>query len=306
MVDVYVNSQMADDERRERLYSGDLFIQPATEASLELVALAKDLLVEAFSPHEPQMAQYHLPAEDYAAILAEMKPAFIHHDKCKELLPKILKDAGCDQADTYFDVPRLRTSTSDGYLTTGIAYAFHPHRDTWYSAPHCQLNWWLPVFDIEAGNCMAFYPRYFDEAVKNGSKGYDYYRWNRDSRGQAATQIGKDTRVQPKPEEQIDLSGELKLLPAVGEMIVFSGAHMHASVPNETGRTRISIDFRTVNRRDVQAMRGARNVDSECTGTNLRDFLRCASLERLDEDLVAEYDTTDVPADAIKVYGPGA
>jgi hypothetical protein len=40
-----------------------------------------------------------------------------------------------------FDMPRLRSSTSDNYLTTGIAYEWHPHRDTWYSAPQCQINW---------------------------------------------------------------------------------------------------------------------------------------------------------------------
>ena len=34
----------------------------------------------------------------------------------------------------------LRTSTSDDYLTSGISYSFHPHRDTWYSAPFSQLR----------------------------------------------------------------------------------------------------------------------------------------------------------------------
>jgi hypothetical protein len=29
----------------------------------------------------------------------------------------------------------MRSATAHEYLTTGIAYAFHPHRDTWYSAP---------------------------------------------------------------------------------------------------------------------------------------------------------------------------
>ena len=43
-----------------------------------------------------------------------------------------------------------------------------------------------------------------------------------------------------------------------GELLCFSGAHLHASRPNRTGRTRISIDLRTV---DVMDGQGAPNVD---------------------------------------------
>ena len=67
---------------------------------------------------------------------------------------------------TYFDGPRMRTATSDGYLTSGIAYAFHPHRDTWYSAPFCQINWWIPIYDIEPVNALAFHPRYWSHPAQ--------------------------------------------------------------------------------------------------------------------------------------------
>ena len=117
------------------VYDGDVFVISPTTHSLELCQLAEDLLAEAFAPHDPEIAQDHYSIEQYAGILAEVKPAFIHHPRCKELIPEILGAAGCDPTKSYFDVPRLRTSTAKGFLTTGIAYAFHPHRDTWYSAP---------------------------------------------------------------------------------------------------------------------------------------------------------------------------
>jgi len=72
----------------------------------------------------------------------------------------------------------MRTSTAQGYLTTGIAYAFHPHRDTWYSAPFYQLNWWLPIYPITADNGLAFHPRYWYTPVKNGSGVYNCAEWN--------------------------------------------------------------------------------------------------------------------------------
>ena len=99
----------------------------------------------------------------------------------------------------------MRSSTSDNYLTSGIAYAFHPHRDTWYSAPQCQLNWWLPIYAVESDNVMAFHPRYWTDPVKNSSRDYNYYQWNATSRKEASKHVKKDTRKQPKPEEPMEL-----------------------------------------------------------------------------------------------------
>jgi hypothetical protein len=65
---------------------------------------------------------------------------------------------------------------------------------------------------------------------------------------------------------------------------------MHSSVPNTSGVTRFSIDYRAVNLDDVVEKRGAPNIDSSCTGTVMRDFLRCSDLSRLPEEAVALYD----------------
>ena len=153
-----------------------------------------------------------------------------------------------------------------------------------------QINWWLPVFDVTPDNVVAFHPAYFSQGIVNGSGNYNYYKWNRDSRAQAASQIGTDTRVQPKPEEEIDLDPQIRPVPPVGGAMVFSGAQLHSSVPNTSGRTRISVDFRTVHRLDVETGRGAANVDSHCTGTTMRDYLRVSDLERLPASTIAPYD----------------
>jgi hypothetical protein len=287
---VIVGSSLSDDERRDRLYAGDLFVQYASPAIASFVDFTRQLVEEAFDPYDPELAQYEMDVESYAAVLARLKPNFIHHPESKTHLRAILTEQGCDPELTYFDVPRLRTSTSDSYLTTGLAYAFHPHRDTWYSAPMMQVNWWLPIYDVSPENVVAFHPHYFTAAVKNGSERYNYYEWNRDSRAAAAQQIGKDTRPQPKPEEEIELDPQIRPVPPVGGVMIFSGAQLHSSVPNTSGRTRISIDFRTVQRTDVENGRGAANVDSKCTGTTMRDYLRVSDLERLPADAIAKYD----------------
>jgi hypothetical protein len=282
---VFTNSALSDDERRAQLFAGQVFVYSATEAATELVALARELTEAAFGPLDPRTAQFDLPVEQFAALLAELKPTFIHHPRCKELLPRVLAELGVDTGLTYFDVPRLRTSTSHDYLTSGISYAFHPHRDCWYSAPFQQLNYWIPIYPVVPENVMAFHPAYFDAPVRNGSARYDYAEWQRTSRTTAATHVRTDTREQPRPEQAIELEPQVRVVPEPGGILIFSGAQLHSTVPNTSGRTRFSIDFRTVHLDDVRTGRGAPNVDAECTGTTLRDFVRADDLAPMPEEL---------------------
>lgn len=286
---ITLDGALSDEARRARIYAGEILIHPPTASSLELCALARTMLEEAFGTKDTEHAQFHMPAAEYARVLGELKPRFIHHPRSKQFIRGILAELRCDEHETYFDVPRLRSATSDNYLTTGIAYAFHPHRDTWYSAPMCQINWWIPVYEIESRNAMAFHPRYWDNPLPNSSAGYDYQRWIAMSRFNAAQHVGTDTREQPKALVPVEAEPDLRLLPPVGGIILFSAAQLHSTVPNTSSRTRFSIDFRTVNVADARAKRGAANCDSVCTGTAMPDFLRASDLEHVPADIVAQY-----------------
>lgn len=289
MTSVFFDQRLDDAQRREALYNGDLFVYSAVPASLELVALARDMLEQAFAPHDPRTVDRHVDIEECARILAKLKPAFIHHPACKTLLPRIIEALGGDADKVHFDVPRMRSAYPQTYLTSGIAYAFHPHRDTWYSAPMCQINWWLPIYDITPDNCMSFHPRYFTQPVRNNSDIYNYYEWNRTNRAAAAQHVRSDTREQPRLQQDIDRQ-ELRIVCPPGGMILFSGAHLHETVPNTSGAARYSIDFRSVHLDDVLAQHGAANIDSRSTGTTMRDYLRCSDLRRLPETAISDYD----------------
>jgi hypothetical protein len=288
---VYLDPAFEDARRRTELFDGQIFLFTPRPAAMALVEHARSMVEEGFGGLDPETAQDHMSVEEYAQLLADLKPKFIHHPRSKELIAALMADLGCNPERTYFDVPRLRTSTSGGYLTTGIAYAFHPHRDCWYSAPFSQQNWWMPVYDVSRDNVVAFHPHYWTHPVRNGSRDYNYAEWNRVSRYNAAQQIGEDTRKQPKAEEELELDPQIRPVMPPGGLMLFSGAQLHSSVPNTSGRTRISIDFRTVNIDDVKSGAGAPNIDAECTGTTLGDFLRCSDLEHLPEELIARYDT---------------
>jgi hypothetical protein len=289
MPTVYLDAAHSDEARRHRLYGGDLYAFSPSPSAQKLAELAQELSEAAFAPFDPQVAQDSMPPERYAEILAELKPRFIHHPLAKELIAGMLSGAGADIERTYFDVPRLRTMAHSQYMNAGLALQFHSHRDTWFSAPQQQLNWWLPVYPIESENSMAFHPQYFDRAIRNTSSGYDYDEWNRTGRQLAAKLVKKETRKQPQAEEQLELTPDVRVVTPPGGVIVFSAAQLHTTVPNTTTRTRFSIDFRTVNLDDLLEGVGAPNVDSACTGTTLRDFLRASDLAPLPEDVIEEY-----------------
>jgi hypothetical protein len=290
-MNIFVDSKMSDYTRRRELYQGSIFVHTPCPSAVKLCQLAQNMIQEAFGPGDPLRVQETLPVEKCVQILAELKPRFIHHPQSKEFIQGMLAELGCDLEKTYFDVPRMRTAFPGDYLKSGIAYAFHPHRDTWYSAPFCQINWWMPIYEINSENCMAIHPQYWDRPVRNGSAHYNYDAWNKESRQSAAQHITKDTRVQPKPEEPMELDPQVRPVCDIGGAYQFSAAQMHSTVPNTSGLTRYSIDFRTVHIEDALGRVGAPNIDSACTGTNLRDFLHGSDLRPMPEEAVAMYDT---------------
>jgi hypothetical protein len=303
---IFYDLNVPDQVRRQQLYEGQLHVYSARPSVRAFVDFARSMIEDAFGGLDPRAAQNSMEVARYAELLGKLKPSFIHHSESKRHLKSILEEFGCDPAKTYFDVPRLRSSTSDNYLTTGIAFAWHPHRDTWYSAPACQINWWLPIYDIESNNAMAFHPRYWTQPVNNSSGEYNYYIWNKLYRGEnVAKLIGSDPRPLPRATEPLELDPQIRLICPVGAVILFSAAQMHSSVPNTSGLTRFSIDFRTVHLDDALERRGAPNLDSACTGTVMRDFLRCEDFSRMPEEVIALYDDgSEANGDLVYVARP--
>lgn len=302
MTSVFFDAAFDEETRRQQLYQGNLFTYSPRASTRALIDFARDMIEQAFAPRNPQTAQFEMSVEEFAAVLSELKPRFIHHPRSKELLREIMSEFGCDLSRTYFDVPKMRSMASGEYLKAGIALPFDLHRDSWFASPLCQQNWWIPIYPIGPDDSMAFHPHYWSKSVRNGSAEYNQYEWNRVARKTAAQQTRVETRKIPRPEEPVDVEPQIRLLPQPGGVIMFSGAQMHSTVPNTAGRTRFSIDFRTVNLDDVINMRGAPNVDSAPTGTTLWELMRADDYSRIDESIIRQYDPN--PPETGRVYEP--
>lgn len=292
-----------DAERRRQIYAGRVMLFTACDTGLKIVTHTRGMLEGAFAGVDPCLAQYAMPVEEFAAILTQLKPQFIHHRVSWRAIADMLIEIGCDPEQTYLDVPRLRISTSDGYLTSGVAYAHHPHRDTWWSSPLQQVNWWMPIYEFTSESGMTFHPKYWSRGVVNDSSLFDYYDWNTNQRKNAAQHVKSDTRWQPHALEELELQPEVRLVFRPGGAMAFSGAQLHSTVANTSGRTRYSVDFRTVDIADVVEGRGAPNVDSAPSGTSLRDFMRISDGARVSDDVASRFDTRVVDRSAM-VFQP--
>lgn len=299
---VSTETNLTDDERRRRLYDGEVFCIPPRDTVKAFTQFAFGMITQAFDGHDPLTAHNELAVDEYVEILATLKPRFTHHYKSKQLLRDILLDMGADPSKTYFDVPKLRVVPPSDYLSAGLGYNYTPHRDTWYSAPQCQNNWWTPIAGNSSVTGMQFHPDFWQRPAPNTSNDFDAYEWNRTARRDAAAYVKDDPRPHPRLAEGRP-GTELRVVGEPGSLLSFSGAQLHSTVPNRTGTARLSIDFRTVHIDDLVSQAGPDNVDSQSTGTSVRDYCRADTGESLPDRVIAQYDHNG-SSEGVLVFDP--
>jgi hypothetical protein len=243
-MDVYLNQQLTDLERRKEVFQGKLFILSGLSTCTALCDYAAQIAMEQFDSPNPETAFLHMPVETFVRRVEATKNRFTNSLRSKELLREFARETGSDPNDYYFDVPRIRMVPNYKYLHAGVSYAYAPHRDTWYGSPNYQINYWMPVMPIRPDQTMAVYPAYFNRPVKNSSRDFDLARWVNIERKKAVMNITQESRVHPLPVDEIDPEAQVCFGGNKGDIMVFSGTHLHGTMPNNTSVMRISIDFR--------------------------------------------------------------
>jgi hypothetical protein len=276
---IYVNRRIDDDDRRFRIFEGAFFLYPASRESLRIIQWIRTLAAESFEGvHDLRRAHEELAITDFVERVSKLKSRFTNHSTTKQLCQELIKGVGSDPATTYFDLPRLRIAPPGNYLTTGVSYAYKPHRDTWYAHPRQLINYWVPVYDSEPTAVMSMYVDCFNRPIQNASVGWDYDDWVKNSRFAAASNIGVETRRHPVPLQDLHDAADVRIVQNAGDLMLFSTCQLHATAPNNSGLVRFSYDLRTVNIEDLRCERGPKNIDAGATGSTLRDFLRVSDL----------------------------
>lgn len=250
-----LSAPLEDERRRELVYGGDLLVFKDVEPMAELCAFADRLIREELDTRDPTKAQFRLGKGDYLARVESLHKRFREHGDAKRLFLAALERIGVDLGSTCWDWLYLRVLPSGEEYASGRAAKLGFHRDTWSSNVYSQTNWWAPIYPISPGRTLAFYLEYWSRPLKNTSGGWDL------DEVRARRRAGEPVALVPEPDEPVDSASELRVVVEPGDLLCFSGAHLHAAVPNATGLTRFSIEVRTVDATDAASDRGVPNVD---------------------------------------------
>ena len=267
---------------RRGLYEGQLFKLGSNAASLRLVEEVGLLLQEELCRGLPsdagyREAQLHLDNDAFFERIGRIRRTLYMDPRFHAALRAVIEAGGFDPEQVAFDPLRLRTICHEGHLNPRAAAVYLPHRDTWYGHPDCLIAWWIPLDELEPHETFEFFPDYFERGVPNDSECFDYEAWV--ARGWSLkigwqdVDAGLRTHYPAANLEGVELGRRLGFGAHHGENLLFAGAHLHQTLPQATGRTRFSLDFRIADLRDVRAGLGAPRVDNRSKGSSLRDYV---------------------------------
>lgn len=180
-----------------------------------------------------------------------------------------LEHVGVDASRSYWDSLYLRVVPPVDPGAGRQIGRIGPHRDTWSSNVPQQTNWWTTIYSLASERTVAFYPEYWSRPIANTSAEWDLDEIRSRRR---SGEPDEDLPIVPQPSEPVNTSSELRVVIEPGDLLCFSGAHLHASVPNVSERARVSVELRTVNLDDLAGGRGAPEIDGRAPRVPLEWF----------------------------------
>jgi hypothetical protein len=259
---------------REGLHEGEIYLLPATDASLALADEARRLLVAAVG-EAPRLVHARLANDEIFARIGQLRRTLYLDPRFHEAVRATIAALGFDPARCAFDPLRLRVILHGGHEIPAARAVYYPHRDTWYAHPQSMIAWWVPLDDLTEDETFVFFPERFRSPVGNDSEIFDYDEWVRRGWslkiGWQDAKSGEEARYPASTEGPP--AGGLGFACRRGENLLFSGSHYHRTLPQAAGRSRFSLDFRLVDLDDEARGRGAPNVDNRSRGSCLADYV---------------------------------
>jgi hypothetical protein len=243
------------------LFDGHCVVIRGVRSVASIASRAAAIVEEVFDCREPQRAEQALSPGTFDRTALRARRAVATDAELGRLWNATLDSLGYTRDTCYSDRLRLRVVPSRGIASAPALRSLPPHRDNWASGIAQQINWWMPLYSLDPNRTMVVWPELFRCVVENDSASWDYGELR--SSGTDAYPLLPTALEEP-------LTAGRPVLIEPGALLAFSGAQLHASRHDEAGRSRLSLDTRTVWAEDLRAGRGAPNVDGA---------IRCAHWE---------------------------
>ena len=240
---------------KEEIYSGKIFSFKNNSISLNLVAEIKNLISWSYQGSLDNFHHFEKHEDLSIKLINELK----NQKTLKDLFKSFLTDIGFNQGKTYWDKFVVRIAPASDKFKPRENSRIGIHRDTWGTNIHQQINWWAPINDLDVKNTLIFYPDYFSKKIRNSTASWDLNAYL-EKRKQ------NDFSYPSAPELLENLPTDVKVLPITiepGEILCFSGSHLHSSTKEKSLKTRFSYEIRTVCIEDIESNIQAPNIDCD-------------------------------------------
>ncbi|TXH35651.1 MAG: hypothetical protein E6Q98_15295 [Rhodospirillaceae bacterium] len=237
--------------------NGDLLVWRQMPALARLCETADAMLRDGFQDDDPLTIEARLPADLFLKRVRALRGRFKQDPAIVAAFKDALIATGLTAVDSYWDPLQLRVVPFQNSHQGRRIMPLPAHRDNWGSNIAQQINWWTPLYPTSAQRTILFYPSLWAEPVGNSSADWDFEILK------AMMESGKADSypVLPVVTEELSAAAAMPIVLQPGDMLAFSGQHLHGSIATEEGIARFSTESRTVTLRHVTAGLAAPNVD---------------------------------------------
>ena len=254
----YRTSAENDQDRANAIFSGSVLVYRSMPAMHDLVECLREITLREIALSDPCSAESVLKSTEFRHRAGCAQRFVRESDDVARLFKKVLLEAGADVSALFYDHFKLRFQPSYKASKSRYMRDLPAHRDTWGSNIHEQINWWAPVWPVAHDRTIGIFPALWNTPVPNLSSEWSYR--------ELIKHIKEDNKncdypMLPKCITPPPLNEAVPVIIEPGDIMAFSGAHLHCSIPNRTGLARISTETRTVSAHDLTYSRSAKNVD---------------------------------------------
>ncbi len=168
----------------------------------------------------------------------------------RKYFANFLFQIGLNINNTYMDNLTFRFSPGTGRKNIGKLIPTPAHRDTWASNIFNQINFWFPIHNVTVRNSIFFVPKYFNKKVKNNSDTWSFYQYKKSNKF-CSTPI---SNIKFSRSEIISFNIKK------GEVLCFSGHHIHGSLLGQSDR--LNLETRIVCKNDEEKYKIPLNLDA--------------------------------------------
>ena len=254
-------SAESDQDRANAIFSGTVLVYRSLPAMHDLVECLREITIQEIALSNPYSAESVLGSTEFRHRASGARRNVRENHDVARLYKKVLFEVGVDVSALFFDHFKLRLQPSDKSSQSRYMCDLPAHRDTWGSNIHAQINWWAPVWPVTADRTIGIFPALWNSPVPNFSSEWTYEELIKSLKHDK----GNNYPMLPQCVISPPLTEAVPIIIEPGDIMAFSGAHLHCSIPNKTGLVRISTETRTVSAHDLIFSRSAKNIDCEAT-----------------------------------------